>query len=160
VSYVHDLASDGEGFTIGLTVESLRPWILPPALEPPEILVPGAAARRRVGPELLRFQLIFADGHRVSNMTAIERWRPERPQGPAPLPLETRKETVKPHDRRTNEFCRVQARWWVWPLPAPGTIEVRVVWPAEVMSGLVAFDARPLASVGAGALPAQADDPR
>jgi hypothetical protein len=32
----------------------------------------------------------------------------------------------------------------VWPLPAPGTVEVRVDWPAEVLSGIAAFDARPL----------------
>jgi hypothetical protein len=38
----------------------------------------------------------------------------------------------------------VLAQWWIWPLPVPGTIEVRVDWPAEVLSGLAAFDARPL----------------
>jgi hypothetical protein len=127
-----------------LVVESSRPWVLPPIIDPPEILVPGSMARRRLGPEMLRFELVFADGARVSNTSPIERWRPETPAGPSLTLLDTRMETYSPNDRRAYEQRRVMARWWVSPLPVPGTIEVRVDWPAEVLSGVVAFDARPM----------------
>ncbi|MEO5839275.1 MAG: Clp protease N-terminal domain-containing protein [Acidimicrobiales bacterium] len=144
VASVADLAANQHGFVITLKVESSRPWVLPPVVDPPEILVPGFAATRRHGPEILRFELVFADGSKVSNMNPIDRWRSERPNGPALVPLSTHWETSRPNDRRGCEHRRVLAQWWIWPLPVPGTVEVRVDWPAEVLSGLAPFDARPL----------------
>jgi hypothetical protein len=135
--------SDG-GFGFTLRVESLRPWVLPPALEPPEILVPGRAPTHRVGPDMLRFELVFADGERVNNLTPVERWRMERPTGPILLPLATRTEITRTNDRRHVEHRVVTTNWWVWPLPAPGTVEFRLDWPAEVLSGIASFDARPM----------------
>jgi hypothetical protein len=132
------------GFAFTLRVESLRPWVLPPALEPPEILVPGRAPTHRVGPDMLRFELVFADGERVDNLTPVERWRMERPVGPILLPLSNRTEITRTNDRRRVEHRVVSTDWWVWPLPASGTIEIRLDWPAEVLSGLVSFDARPM----------------
>jgi hypothetical protein len=132
------------GFTFTLRVESLRPWVLPPALEPPEILVPGRPPTHRVGPDMLRFELVFADGERVNNLTPVERWRMERPSGSILLPLSTRTEITRTNDRRHVEHRVVTTDWWVWPLPPPGTIELRLDWPAEVLSGLGSFDARPM----------------
>jgi hypothetical protein len=135
--------ADG-GFSFRLRVESLRPWVLPPALEPPEILIPGSAPAHRVGPDMLRLELVFADGERVDNLTPVERWRAERPGGPILLPLSTHTELTRTNDRRRVEHRVITTDWWVWPLPAPGTIELRLDWPAEVLSGLASFDGRPM----------------
>lgn len=132
------------GFSFRLRVESLRPWVLPPTFEPPEILVPGRAPSHRVGPDMLRFELVFADGERVNNLTFVERWRMERPQLPILLPLSSHTEVTRTNDRRRVEHRIETTEWWVWPLPAPGTVEVRLDWPAEVLSGLVSFDGRPM----------------
>ena len=141
--------SDG-GFTFRLRIESLRPWVLPPTLEPPEILVPGRAPSHRVGPDVLRLELVFADGERVNNLVPVERWRMERPAFPILLPLSTRTEVTRANDRRRVEHRIVTTEWWVWPLPAPGTVEVRLDWPAEVLSGLVSFDGRPMVAAANG----------
>jgi hypothetical protein len=106
--------------------------------------MPGRAPSHRVGPDMLRFELVFADGERVNNLTPVERWRMERPQLPILLPLSTHTELTRTNDRRRVEHRIVTTEWWVWPLPAPGTIEVRLDWPAEVLSGLVSFDGRPM----------------
>ena len=136
------LAFGADGLAISLQVESLRDWVLPPVLDPPEILTPGFAAKRRIGPELLRFEMVFADGTRVSNMHATERWSRQRPSRAALVPMEHDSRLVRANDRRQADYRVVEARWWVWPLPPAGTIELRVYWPAEVLSGLAAFDAR------------------
>jgi hypothetical protein len=132
------------GFSFRLHVESLRPWVLPPALEPPEILIPGSPPSHRVSPDMLRLELVFADGERVDNLTPVERWRAERPSTPILLPLSTHTEITRTNDRRRVEHRVITTDWWVWPLPAPGTIEVRLDWPAEVLSGLTSFDGRPM----------------
>jgi hypothetical protein len=144
VATIDSLLVSGEGFGLTLRIESLRPWVLPPALEPPEILVPGREPTHRVGPDMLRFELVFADGERVSNLAPTVRWRMERPSSPVLLPLATRTEITRTNDRRRVEHRVVTTHWWVWPLPVPGTVEVRLAWPAEVLSGLVSFDGRPL----------------
>jgi hypothetical protein len=144
VATVDALLTSGEGFSLSLRVESLRPWVLPPALEPPEILLPGRPPTHRVGPDMLRFELVFADGDRVSNLQPVERWRTERPTSAQLVPLSTRNEITRNNDRRRVEHRVITTQWWVWPLPAPGTIEVRLEWPAEVLSGLASFDARSL----------------
>ena len=153
VASIDGIAVGSEGFLLSLAVESLRPWVLPPVVEPPEILVPGASATRRLGPEILRFEVVFADGERVSSLAPGERWRSERPGQPVMVPLSVRTETIRPNDRRNAERRRVVADWWIWPIPAPGTVELRVEWPAEVLSGLASFDGRDLVQA-AHALPA------
>lgn len=148
VATLEGLGVTADGFQVSLRVESLGPWVLPPALEPPEILLPGRPPTHRVGPEMLRFELVFADGESVSNLQPVERWRPTRPTVPVLVPLSTSSEHRRENDRRCVERRVVVMDWWVWPLPVEGTIEVRLDWPAEVLSGLVAFDGRPLVSTG------------
>ena len=144
MAHIDGLAVSSDGFGFSLRVESLRPWVLPPAFEPPEILVPGGRTHHRIGPEMFRVELVFADGERVNNRQPVNRWRDERPEGPVLVPLSSRTEITRNNDRRRTEHRVVTTQWWVWPLPAPGTIEVRVDWPAEVLTGLAGFDARPL----------------
>jgi hypothetical protein len=144
VATLEGLAVTIDGFRVSLRVESLRPWVLPPELEPPEILVPGRAPTHRVGPEMLRLEFVFADGESVSNLQPVERWRPTRPTAPVLVPLSTSSEHHRENDRRSIERRIIVMDWWVWPLPVEGTIEVRLDWPAEVLSGLVAFDGRAL----------------
>lgn len=143
-AHIDGLAVTSDGFGLSLRVESLRPWVLPPMFEPPEILVPGGRPEHRVGPEMFRIELIFADGERVTNHQPVQRWRDDMPPGPVLVPLSSRTEITRNNDRRRTEHRLVTTQWWVWPLPAPGTVEVRVDWPAEVLSGIAAFDARPL----------------
>jgi hypothetical protein len=133
-----------DGFGVSIRLESLRPWILPPRFEASEILVPGGVPAHSVGPELFRLEFLFADGERVTNRYPVARWREERPPTPVLIPLSSRTETTRNNDRRRAEHRVVTTQWWIWPLPAPGTIEVRVDWPAEVLSGIAAFDGRPL----------------
>jgi hypothetical protein len=144
VASVSGLNVSDDGFMLTLRVESLRPWVLPPSMEPPEILVPGGAPMHRVGPEMLRFGLVFANGERVDNMTPVERWRPDRPAAPLLVPMTSQTEITRTNDRRRVEHRVVTTTWWVWPLPVPGTVEVRLDWPAEVLSGLASFDGRPM----------------
>jgi hypothetical protein len=143
-AWLDDLGATHDGMVVTLRVESLAAWVLPPHLEPPEILVPGGFSRRRVGPEILRFELVFADGSRASNLDPAPRWSSMRPASPVLVPLETASRTRRGNDRRSHEQREVAITWWVWPRPVPGTIEVRLDWPAEVLSGLASFDARPL----------------
>jgi hypothetical protein len=144
MAHIDGLAVTSDGFGFSLRVESLRAWVLPPAFEPSEILVPGGRSHHRMGPEMFRIELVFADGERVNNRQPAHRWRDERPDGPVLVPLSSRAEITRNNDRRRTEHRVVTTQWWVWPLPAPGTIEVRVDWPAEVLSGTAGFDARPL----------------
>jgi hypothetical protein len=146
IATLERLAVTPDGFRVSLRVESLRPWVLPPELEPPEILVPGGPPTHRVGPEMLRFEFVFADGETVSNLQPVERWRTTRPTAPVLVPLATLSEHHRENDRRSVERRTIVMDWWVWPLPVEGTIEVRLDWPAEVLNGLVAFDGRPLVS--------------
>ncbi len=144
VAHIDGLAVTCDGFGLSLRVESLRPWVLPPTFEPPEILVPGGSPLHRVGPEMFRIELTFADGERVTNRVPVGRWRDEQPPTPVLVPLSSRTEITRNNDRRRTEHRVITTQWWVWPLPAQGTVEVRVDWPAEVLSGIAAFDARPL----------------
>ena len=102
---------------------------------------PGGSPLHRVGPEMFRVELTFADGERVTNRVPVSRWRNEQPPTPVLVPLSSRTELTKNNDRRRTEHRVSTTQWWVWPLPAPGTVEVRVDWPAEVLSGTATFDA-------------------
>lgn len=141
VAHIDGLAVTSDGFGLSLRVESLRQWVLPPVFEPSETLVPGGSPLHRVGPEMFRVELTFADGERVTNRAPVSRWRNEQPPTPVLVPLSSRTELTKNNDRRRTEHRVITTQWWVWPLPAPGTVEVRVDWPAEVLSGTATFDA-------------------
>jgi hypothetical protein len=144
VASLTELRRGSDGVVLSLCVESLRPWLLPPTFDPPDFLMPARSGVHRLAPEFFRFELVFSDGTRANNFTPVERWSPERPQSHVLVPLEARTEITRPNDRRRLERRVVQTEWWLWSLPPEGTIEVRVVWPAEVLSGLAAFDGRPL----------------
>jgi hypothetical protein len=111
-------------------------------LSPQEILVPGRVPVRAIGPDVLRFDLVFADGDRVSSLRPDDRWRQTSPESAVLVPLGVRTETSTANDRRAAEHRVVTARYWVWPIPAAGSVEVRVEWPAEVLHGVASFDAR------------------
>jgi hypothetical protein len=142
IATLHDLTVSDEGVGVSLRVESLEPWVLPPVFEPPEILVPGRAPRHRVGPEMLRLSFVFADGTSATNLDPADRWRSGRPKAPVLAMVSSHAEITKITDRRTPERSVVTTTWWLWPLPAAGTVEVRVEWPAEMLWGLASFDGR------------------
>jgi hypothetical protein len=144
VASLTEIRRGRDGLALTLSVESLRPWLLPPTFEPPDFLMPARSSVHRLAPEFFRFELVFSDGSRADNFTPIDRWSQDRPDSRVLVPLEARTEITRPNDRRRVERRVVQTQWWLWSLPSEGTIEVRVVWPAEVLSGLVAFDGRPL----------------
>ena len=136
---------DGFGFT--LCLESTEPWLLDPVLVPGELLVPGQGSKALLGPDLVRVELTFADGSVVDNRAPVARYERERPFGGRLVLLGHRREVTKLNDRRHPLRQLVIADWWVHPRPAAGTIQFRVDWPAESVSGLGSFDARALVEV-------------
>ncbi len=141
---IRTLAVTNQGFGLTLTVESITPWLLPPVLQPSEVLVPGSFPAHVAGPELLELELAFDDGRSVSNRLATRRWDDGAPDGPQLTYLGHRAEVVTFNDRRRTEKRTVTADWWVWPLPIEGPVEVRVTWPAESLRGAASFDSNPL----------------
>lgn len=133
-----------DGFGFSLVLESRRPWLLPPILQPSEILVPGRAPEHHTGPDTLRLGLVFADGRRADSLQPFFRWDPAMPSEPRLLLLGSRSEITRFNDRRLFERHVLVADWWVWPTPPAGTVELRVDWPAEMLSGLASFDGRDL----------------
>lgn len=135
------------GLKLTLTVESLRPWLLPPAFEPPDFLVAPRSTVQRLAPEFFRFEVVSSDGSRANNLLPVDRWTAEPPAGRVLVALETRTHITTPNDRRAVERRVVEVDWWLWPLPTEGTLELRCVWPAEVLSGLAVLDTRPFLPV-------------
>ncbi len=144
VARLPTVAVTPEGFGLTVTIESLRPWLLPPVLQPVEVLVPGQAPELVDGPELFSLELHFSDGTFVSNRSIWPRWTQDRPDRPVLVSVGTRTEIVDMNDRRRSEHRLVTSDWWVWPLPPEGPIELRVSWSAESLFGSASFDGRPM----------------
>ncbi len=136
------VASSGFGFS--LVLESRKPWLLPPILQPAEILIPGQAPLHRTGPDTLRLELAFGDGSIASSVEPGRRFDAHAPSTPRLVLLGSRTELTRYNDRRQPERHLLVSDWWAWPLPPEGTVQVQVDWPAELLSGLAAIDARPL----------------
>ena len=142
------VAAGREGFGFTLCLESIRTWMLDPVLQPGELLVPGQGSQTLLGPDLVRLELTSADGAVVDNRVPVARWQKDRPFGGVLVMLGLRTEITRLNDRRLEPRHHVVSDWWLYPRPAPGTVQLRVDWPAESISGLVAFDARPLVETG------------
>ncbi|NNE74736.1 MAG: hypothetical protein HKN26_13805, partial [Acidimicrobiales bacterium] len=143
VAHVKSLAVSKDGFGITITLQSLRPWLLPPELIPADVLVPGQPlpAPR---PEACIIELEFADGTVVDNTVHVPRWDHHRPEQPVLLPVGYRHVKVNLNDRRAANHDLVTSDWWIWPLPAAGPVEVRMRWSAEMLNGSGRFDSTPL----------------
>ncbi len=132
------------GFGFSIVLESRRPWLLPPVLQPAEILIPGQLPRHQTGPDSLRVELRFGDGVVVSSFDAGRRFDFHTPSSSRLVLLGSRTETTRYNDRRQGDRQLLVADWWVWPLPPEGSVQVQLDWPAEMLSGLAAIDLRPL----------------
>ncbi len=141
---VRTLAVTNDGFGLTVSIESLAPWLLPPVLQPSEVLIPGARPEHVSGPEVLEIELAFADGTTVSNRIPALRWTGTDPASAQLTYLGHRSEIVAYNDRRRNERRTITSDWWAWPLPEGGPVEVRVIWPAESIRGAASFDSAPL----------------
>ena len=133
--------SDKFGFGFTLNVRSLRSWVLPPVFAPEEALIPGQGAQYNDGPDFLLLQLVLPDGTTLDNRAIVDRFCASQPAEPRLVPLGQRDEHVNLNDRRQHDQHIITGDWWVWPLPAPGSLEIRVDWPAESVSGSVTIDA-------------------
>jgi len=51
-----------------------------------------------------------------------------------------RDERIALNDRREQDLHVITGDWWIWPLPERGSVEIRVDWPAESVSGAVTVD--------------------
>lgn len=133
--------SDTFGFGFTLSLRSLRTWVLPPVFAPEEALIPGQGARYNDGPDFFLIQLTLPDGTVIDNRAVFDRFGNSQPSAPRLIQLGQRTEQVNINDRRKPEQQIVTGDWWVWPKPLPGTVQVRVDWPAESVSGAATFDA-------------------
>lgn len=134
------LGSDGFGLGFTLTVRSLRTWVLPPVFAPEEALVPGHGARYNDGPDFLLLQVILPDGTVLDNRSIVDRFTSGQPGEARLIALGRRDEHINLNDRRQHDQHVITGDWWLWPHPSPGSVEVRVDWPAESVSGSVKFD--------------------
>ena len=76
---------------------------------------------REIPPELCRFGVQFADGRKATTLGAQTPWRTgENPPGPILSP-----ESGGGDDREWNQ------RYWIWPLPPPGTLTFAIEWPSK-----------------------------
>ncbi|MGI9603788.1 MAG: hypothetical protein ACR2QE_18030, partial [Acidimicrobiales bacterium] len=137
---VRALAVTQQGFGLTLGIESLRPWLLPPVLMPEEVLVPGQSPATGPGPELIQIELVFEDGTRVGNTELWPRWTQDEPTRHVMVAVGSRTEQISLNDRRRGDHHVVTADWWCWPLPPPGAMEIRIVWPAEALEGSARID--------------------
>ncbi len=133
--------SDTFGFGFTLTMRSLRTWVLPPVFAPEEALVPGQGAQYNDGPDFFLLQITLPDGTVLDNRAIFERFDSNQPSSARLISLGQRDEHVNINDRRQPKQHIVTGDWWVWPKPLPGTVQVRVDWPAESVSGVTTFDA-------------------
>lgn len=133
--------SDTFGFGFTLSLRSLRSWVLPPVFAPEEALIPGQGAQYNDGPDFFLIQVTMPDGTVIDNRAVFDRFNANQPSSARLISLGQRYETVKINDRRQPEQHLVTGDWWVWPKPLPGTVQVRVDWPAESVSGVAHFDA-------------------
>jgi len=138
------LGSDQQGFGFTLSARSLRTWVLPPLFSPTESLVPGQGARYADGPDFVMLQLLMPDGQVLDNRHNYERFSPGTPAIPRLLRLGQRDERLALNDRRRHDQHTVTTDWWAWPLPGEGSIEMRIDWPAEAISGVVSFESSAL----------------
>lgn len=141
---VRTLAVTDHGFGLTISIESLSPWLLPPVLQPSEVLIPGSRPEHVSGPEVLEVELAFEDGTTISNRIPSPRWDGGAPEASQLIYLGHRAEIVAFNDRRRNEKRTITSDWWAWPLPTGGPVEVRVTWPAESIRGAASFDSLPL----------------
>ncbi len=143
---IRTLAVTDHGFGLTMSIESLSPWLLPPVLQPSEVLIPGSRPEHVSGPEVLEVELAFEDGTTISNRIPAPRWDGSAPDDSQLMYLGHRAEIVAFNDRRRNEKRTITSDWWAWPLPSGGPVEVRVTWPAESIRGAASFDSGPLLS--------------
>lgn len=140
VARIASVEAFDEGIRFRLEVEALTTWLLPPRMQPEEVLVPGHGPRFTSGPEMLRLKVQLGDGRRTTNEVVEDRFVLQRPTGSRLVPLGHRTEVLRRNDRRQFEARVEAADWWLWPMPPPGLFEIRVDWPAEVLHGALTFD--------------------
>lgn len=140
------VGSDRDGFGFTLAVRSLRAWVLPPVFKPVESLVPGEGATFSDGPDFFLVQATSVDGVVLDNRQIGDRFSTVAPTGPRLIRLGQRDERRILNDKRVPDLSVITNDWWVWPIPAPGPIEIAVNWPAESLQGALVFDATQLRS--------------
>jgi hypothetical protein len=135
-----EVQTDGQGFGFGLSVTSLRDWVLPPTFEPTESLVPGEGARYSDGPDFFLVQVILPDGTTMDNRRIDSRFTQLPPVTPRMIQLGHRDERIATNDRRIPDQHVLSIDFWAHPMPSTGVVEIRVDWPAESISGVGSFD--------------------
>lgn len=138
------LGADHHGFGFTLSARSLRTWVLPPLFSPTERLVPGQGARYADGPDFVMLQILLPDGQVLDNRHNYERFAGSTPTIPRLVRLGQRDERLALNDRRQHDQHTVTTDWWAWPLPGEGSIEMRIDWPAEAISGVISFESAAL----------------
>lgn len=133
------VVAGAQGFGFTLAVVSCGAWLLPPAWDPPEDLLPGFGSTHRVDPDVVTIDVRYDDGTLISNRRPESRWSAEPPDAGALVKLGTRTVVDDRNDRRAPARRSETSEWWVWPLPPPGLVTVLVEWRAEALRGSVEF---------------------
>ena len=134
------MGTDTSGLGFTLVVKSRRSWVLPPVFVPEEALIPGHGARYNNGPDFFLLQVLLPDGTVIDNRHVMDRYTASSPDEPRLLRIGQRDEHISLNDRRLHDQHVITGDWWVWPLPDVGSIEIRVDWPAESVSGSASVD--------------------
>ena len=134
------MGTDTSGLGFTLVVKSRRSWVLPPVFVPEEALIPGHGARYNNGPDFFLLQVLLPDGTVIDNRRVMDRYTASSPDEPRLLRIGQRDEHISLNDRRLHDQHVITGDWWVWPLPDVGSIEIRVDWPAESVSGSASVD--------------------
>lgn len=134
------MATDGEGLGFTLAISSKRSWVLPPVFVPEEALIPGHGAQYNMGPDFFIVQVSLPDGTTIDNRRVVDRFDATQPNEPRLLRIGQRDEHIALNDRRQPDQHVITGDWWIWPLPATGSVEISVDWPAEAVLGSVVVD--------------------
>lgn len=134
------VATDGAGLGLSLVIRSKRSWVLPPVFSPEEALIPGQGARYNDGPDFFVVQVALPDAGIIDNRHSNDRFVLNPPDRPRLIGIGQRDEQIVINDRRQPTQNFITGDWWIWPVPTSGSIELRVDWPAESVSGSIMVD--------------------
>jgi len=134
------MGSEGRGLGFSLVVRSTRSWVLPPVFVSEEALIPGEGARYYNGPDFFLVQVTLPNGAVIDNRGIVDRYGMQEPVNSRLVRIGQRDERIALNDRREQDLHVITGDWWIWPLPERGSVEIRVDWPAESVSGAVTVD--------------------